>query len=346
MSDFVDETIIKVVSGKGGEGCISFRREKYVPFGGPDGGDGGKGGDVVLVADENLTSLLHLMYKKEYRAENGENGKGKNRYGKSGNDLIIHLPVGTVVKIAKSDEIIEDIVRKSQRFVVVKGGKGGKGNAKYVSSTNQAPRKVGPAGKGEELDLKLELKLLADVGIMGFPNAGKSTLISRVSAARPKIGAYPFTTLIPNLGVVAYNDEKSFVVADIPGIIEGAHKGAGLGLKFLRHLERTKILVHLIDVLPMEGRNPIDDYEKINNELKAFDVDLASKPQIVVLNKTDVIKSEKELQDIKSRFKNRNIDVIAISAITGEGLSNLLNTVVKELERCSEPASQYSDISI
>lgn len=346
MSDFIDETVIKVISGKGGEGCISFRREKYVPFGGPDGGDGGKGGDVVLVADENLTSLLHLRYKKEYRAENGENGKGKNRYGKSGNDLIIHLPVGTVVKIAKSGEIIEDIVRKSQRFVVVKGGKGGKGNAKYVSSINQAPKKVGPAGKSEELDLKLELKLLADVGIMGFPNAGKSTLISRISAARPKIGAYPFTTLIPNLGVVAYNDEKSFVVADIPGIIEGAHKGAGLGLKFLRHLERTKILVHLIDVSPMESRDPIDDYEKINNELKAFNVNLSSKPQIVVLNKTDVVKSEKELQDIKSRFKSRNIDVIVLSAITGEGLSNLLNTVVKELERCSEPASQYSDIPI
>jgi len=346
MSDFIDETVIKVVSGKGGEGFISFRREKYVPFGGPDGGDGGKGGDVVLVADENLTSLLHLRYKKEYKAENGENGKGKNRYGKSGNDLIIHLPVGTVVRIAKSGEIIEDIVRKSQRFVVVKGGKGGKGNAKYVSSTNQAPKKVGPAGKGEELNLKLELKLLADVGIMGFPNAGKSTLISRISAARPKIGAYPFTTLIPNLGVVAYNDEKSFVVADIPGIIEGAHKGAGLGLKFLRHLERTKILVHLIDVSPMEGRDPIDDYEKINNELKAFNVNLSSKPQIVVLNKTDVVKSEKELQDIKSRFKSNHIDVIAISAITGEGLSNLLNTVVKELERCSEPASPYSDIPI
>jgi len=184
------------------------------------------------------------------------------------------------------------------------------------------------------------------VGIMGFPNAGKSTLISRISAARPKIGAYPFTTLIPNLGVVAYNDEKSFVVADIPGIIEGAHKGAGLGLKFLRHLERTKILVHLMDVSPMEGRDPIDDYEKINNELKAFNVNLSSKPQIVVLNKTDVVKSEKELQDIKSRFKSRHIDVIAVSAITGEGLSNLLNTVVKELERCSEPASQYSDIPI
>ncbi len=346
MSDFIDETVIKVVSGKGGEGCISFRREKYVPFGGPDGGDGGKGGDVVLVADENLTSLLHLMYKKEYRAENGQNGKGKNRYGKSGNDIVIRLPVGTVVKVAGSGEILEDIVRKDQRFVAVKGGKGGKGNAKYVSSVNQAPRKIGPAGKGEELDLKLELKLLADVGIMGFPNAGKSTLISRISAARPKIGAYPFTTLVPNLGVVAYSDEKSFVVADIPGIIEGAHKGAGLGLRFLRHLERTKILVHLIDLSPMEGRDPLGDHEKINSELKAFDIQLASKPQIVVLNKTDVVSSEKELQDIRSRFKSRNIDVIAISAVTGEGLSSLLSAVMKELEKSSRSDPERSDIPI
>lgn len=333
MSDFIDETVIKVISGKGGDGCISFRREKYVPFGGPDGGDGGKGGDVVLAADENLTSLLHLRYKKEYRAERGENGKGKNRYGKSGDDLTLRLPVGTVVKDKGSEEVIEDIVERGQRFVVAKGGKGGKGNAKYVTSVNQAPRKAELGGESEQLDLKLELKLLADVGIIGFPNAGKSTLISKISAARPKIGSYPFTTLTPNLGVVAYSEEKSFVVADIPGIIEGAHKGAGLGLRFLRHVERTKVLVHLIDISPASGRDPVDDHDKINSELKTFDDSLASKPQIVVLNKVDIAGSEKELQDTKKRFESRNIKVTAISAVTGEGLKGLLNALMKELEK-------------
>ncbi len=330
MSYFIDETIIKVVSGTGGDGCISFRREKYVPLGGPDGGDGGRGGDVILVGDENLTSLMHLRYKKIYEAESGKHGSGKNRYGKKGEDLIIRLPVGSLIRSVKSGEIIGDIIENGQQIVIAKGGKGGKGNAKYVTSTNQAPRRADSGGQSEELDLKLELKLLADVGIIGFPNAGKSTLISTISAARPRIADYPFTTLVPNLGVVNYQGDTSFVVADIPGIIEGAHKGAGLGLKFLKHIERTKILVHLIDASLMRNENPLEDYVKINHELKAFDPELASKPQIVALNKADIT-PEKELKDTESNFRSRGIDVITISAVTGVGLDVLLSTIVKKL---------------
>ena len=332
MSNFIDEANITVVSGKGGDGCVSFRREKFVPFGGPNGGDGGKGGDIVLVANENLTSLLDFRYKKIYKAEKGENGKGKNQHGKSGEDLIIPVPVGTIIKISGSGEIIADLTENNERFTIAIGGKGGKGNARYVSSTNQAPRQFETGGEGEELNLNLELKLLADVGIMGFPNAGKSTLISKISAARPKIADYPFTTLIPNLGVVNFSDERTFVVADIPGIIEGAHEGAGLGLKFLKHVERTKLLVHLIDISPMDNRDPFEDFNKMNNELNTFSSDLASKPQIVVLNKIDVIGSKEELKNIEKRFKDNGVEVLSISAVTGDGIDNLLNTVVKKLD--------------
>ena len=332
MSNFIDEANITVVSGKGGDGCVSFRREKFVPFGGPNGGDGGKGGDIVLVANENLTSLLDFRYKKIYKAEKGENGKGKNQHGKSGEDLIIPVPVGTIIKISGSGEIIADLTKNNERFTIAIGGKGGKGNARYVSSTNQAPRQFETGGEGEELNLNLELKLLADVGIMGFPNAGKSTLISKISAARPKIADYPFTTLIPNLGVVNFSDERTFVVADIPGIIEGAHEGAGLGLKFLKHVERTKLLVHLIDISPMDNRDPFEDFNKMNNELNTFSSDLASKPQIVVLNKIDVIGSKEELKNIEKRFKDNGVEVLSISAVTGDGIDNLLNTVVKKLD--------------
>ncbi|MGI9535394.1 MAG: GTPase ObgE [Thermodesulfobacteriota bacterium] len=332
MSQFIDEAIITVISGRGGDGCVSFRREKFVPLGGPNGGDGGKGGDIIFVANENLTSLLDFRYRKIYKADKGENGKGKNQHGKNGEDLIIPLPVGTIIKNTESSEIIGDLTENNQQIVVARGGKGGKGNARFVSSTNRAPRRVESGRDGEEQNIILELKLLADVGIMGFPNAGKSTLISKISAARPKIADYPFTTLVPNLGVVNFSDEKTFVVADIPGIIEGAHEGAGLGFKFLKHIERTKILVHLIDISPADKREPLDDYKIMNNELSTFSSDLASKPQIVVLNKMDVIDSKDILTNIENSFKDLGVDILSISAITGEGINDLLNTVVKKLE--------------
>ena len=248
MSNFIDEAQIYVRSGKGGDGCISFRREKFVPFGGPNGGDGGKGGDIIFTTDPNLSSLQDFRYKKEYRARNGENGRGKDQHGKGAEDLYIPVPVGTILKNIDTDDIICDLNKKGQEFRLARGGNGGKGNARFKTSINQAPRTAHPGQEGQEFNLKLELKLLADVGIVGFPNAGKSTLISKISAAKPKIADYPFTTIIPNLGVVTYDDGKTFVIADIPGIIEGAHKGAGLGLKFLKHIERTKLLVHMIDV--------------------------------------------------------------------------------------------------
>ena len=332
MSQFIDEAVITVISGKGGDGCLSFRREKFVPLGGPNGGDGGKGGDIIFIANENLTSLLDFRYKKIYKADKGENGRGKDQHGKNGEDLFIPLPVGTIIKDADTSEIIGDLTENDQQIVVARGGIGGKGNARFVSSTNRAPRRVGTGREGEELNLKLELKLLADVGIMGFPNAGKSTLISKISAARPKIADYPFTTLVPNLGVVNFSDEKTFVVADIPGIIEGAHEGVGLGFKFLKHIERTKILVHLIDISPAEKRDPLDDYKKMNNELSNFSSDLASKPQIVVLNKTDVVDTKEKLTNTENSFKDLGVEVLSISAITGDGLDSLLNTVVKKLE--------------
>ena len=332
MSNFIDEASITVISGRGGDGCVSFRREKFVPLGGPNGGDGGKGGDIIMLANQNLTSLQDFRYKKVYKADKGENGKGKNQHGKSGDDLIIPIPVGTIVRNSDSGELLVDFTKNNQQIVIAAGGKGGKGNARYVSSTNQAPRQFEHGAEGEELSLKLELKLLADVGIMGFPNAGKSTLISKISAARPKIADYPFTTLVPNLGVVNYSDEKTFVVADIPGIIEGAHEGAGLGLKFLKHIERTKILVHLIDLSPMDNRDPLDDYNKMNNELSTFSTELTHKPQIVVLNKTDLIYNPDELVKIEKSFNNIGIKTLSISAVTGEGIDNLLNVVVNKLE--------------
>ena len=267
MVRFIDEAKIYVRSGRGGRGCVSFRREKFVPRGGPDGGDGGNGGDVILVAQRNVSSLLDHRYRQHYIAQNGEHGKGKNQHGKNAPPLIVPVPVGTVVKDFYTGEILGDMVEEGQTLVVARGGRGGRGNARFATSTNQAPRYAEPGEEGEERTLLLELKLLADVGIVGFPNAGKSTLISRISAARPKIADYPFTTIVPNLGVVRYNEGKTFVVADIPGLIKGAHEGAGLGIRFLKHIERTRLLIHLLDLSPLTGRNPIEDYHVLNEEL-------------------------------------------------------------------------------
>ncbi|NIP31405.1 MAG: GTPase ObgE [Candidatus Dadabacteria bacterium] len=329
---FIDEAKISVKAGNGGNGCISFRREKFVPKGGPDGGDGGNGGDVIIMANKNLTSLLDHRYKKSYKAKNGGVGRGKDQHGKSAPDLIVPVPVGTIIKNIKTGEILGDLIHHEMKLIVARGGKGGKGNARFVSSTNQTPRFATDGKTGEELDIQLELKLLADVGILGFPNAGKSTLISKISEAKPKIADYPFTTLIPNLGVVSYGDHKSFVLADIPGIIEGAHKGVGLGIQFLKHVERTHILIHLLDLSTFTDRNPIDDYKKMNNELEKYSKELSKKPQIIVLNKIDLHGAKEKVDEIKKYFDDMNLEVLKISAITGEGTKELIYKIGKELE--------------
>lgn len=339
MSNFIDEAQISVQSGKGGNGCISFRREKFVPFGGPDGGDGGRGGDIIFITDTNLSSLQDFRYKKEYRAKNGENGRSKNQHGKSAENLYIPLPVGTVIKNADTGDFICDLNSREQKFRLAKGGNGGKGNARFATSTNQAPKFAHPGQEGALINLKLELKLLADVGIVGFPNAGKSTLISKISAAKPKIADYPFTTIVPNLGVVTYGDGNTFVIADIPGIIEGAHKGAGLGIKFLKHIERTKLLIHMIDVSPLNDRKPVDDYLKMNNEMDSFSEDLKEKPQIVVLNKTDIVQDD-SLKETEEYFSKEGIKIFMISAITGDGLPALLDEIVKRLGELSPETTE------
>lgn len=332
MSNFIDEAQIYVQSGKGGDGCVSFRREKFVPFGGPNGGDGGRGGAIVFITNPNLSSLQDFRYKKEYRAKNGENGRGKDQHGRGSEDLYIPVPVGTIIRDVSTGEVLCDLNKKDQEFRLAEGGNGGKGNARFATSTNQAPRFAHPGQEGEEFTLKLELKLLADVGIVGFPNAGKSTLISKISAAKPKIADYPFTTIIPNLGVVTYSDGKTFVIADIPGIIEGAHKGAGLGIKFLKHIERTKLLVHMIDVSQLNERDPIDDYLKMNNEMGSFSNDLKGKPQIVVLSKTDIIQDDDSIKRVEDYFMKLGINIFKISAITGEGVSALKDEIIRNLE--------------
>ena len=277
---FIDYAKIIIKAGDGGAGCVAFRREKFVPKGGPSGGDGGKGGDVLIQADRHLHTLLDFQYQRIFRAERGEHGEGSNMTGKSGKDIIIRMPVGTVVKDAKTEEILVDLVRDGQTAVVARGGRGGRGNARFVTPTNQAPREWEPGQKGEEREVLLELKLIADVGLVGLPNAGKSTLLARISAARPKIAAYPFTTLTPNLGIVRLDDERNFVVADIPGLIEGAHQGKGLGIRFLRHIERTKILAVLLD---LSSSNIENDYQILLNELLSYSEEMLKKPRLVVL---------------------------------------------------------------
>lgn len=334
--NFIDEAKIYVKAGDGGRGCVSFRREKYIPRGGPDGGDGGKGGNVYMVADRSLASLLDFKYKRNYEAERGEHGQGSNCTGKEGEDIIIRVPVGTVLKNPETGEIVEDLVADGQKIVLVKGGRGGKGNAFFTSSTYQAPKFAQPGEKGGERWLYLELKLLADVGIIGFPNAGKSTLISHISAAKPKIADYPFTTLQPHLGVVKFGEHNNFVVADIPGLIEGAHTGKGLGIKFLKHIERTSLFIHLIDISPQTGRDPLSDFEIINKELKAFNSDMAKRPQIVVLNKVDITEARENLSKILEFFKAKGLEVFSISAVTGEGLDKLIKYVGKEVTRLKD----------
>ena len=332
MVKFIDEAKIYVKSGAGGRGCVSFRREKYVPHGGPNGGDGGNGGDVILVTNENMSSLLDHRYKQHYKAKRGEHGKGKDMHGRNADTLYIPVPVGTIVRDFETGEVLGDLTQKDETLLVAKGGRGGKGNARFATSTNQAPKIAQPGGEGEERTLLLELKLLADVGIIGFPNAGKSTLISRISAARPKVADYPFTTLVPNLGVVSYGDGKTFVIADIPGIIEGAHEGAGLGIQFLRHVERTKLLIHLLDLSPATGRDPLDDYETLNRELSAYSPELSKKPQIVVPNKIDITEAREKLKKVKKYFDKKRITIYPVSSATGEGLKELVLETGKKLE--------------
>lgn len=333
MVKFIDEAKIYVQSGTGGNGCMSFRREKHVPRGGPNGGDGGDGGDVVVSASVQVSSLLDCRYQRHYRAGRGAHGEGSGKHGASGEDIVISVPVGTVVRNSETQKILADLLNDGDTVVAARGGRGGRGNARFASATNQAPRRADDGQPGEKIDIFLELKLLADVGITGFPNAGKSTLISKVSAAKPKIADYPFTTLVPNLGVVKWGDYKTFTMADIPGVIEGAHRGTGLGIRFLKHVERTKLLVHMIDMSPADEREPLEDYEKINSELRLYDEALAAKPQIVALNKIDIPEAREKAGEIAGIFAGKGIEAVAISAVTGEGTQTLVNKVGTMLEK-------------
>lgn len=320
---FIDVANIFVKAGKGGDGIVSWRREKYEPAGGPYGGDGGNGGSIILRADEGIRTLMDFRYKRSYQGENGENGKSKNQYGKSGKDIVLKVPVGTLIKDENTGKVIVDLKEKDQTFVIARGGKGGRGNAKFATSTRQAPGFAEPGTRGQERHIILELKLLADVGLIGFPNVGKSTILSIVSAAKPKIANYHFTTLKPNLGVVRIAEEKSFVIADIPGLIEGASEGAGLGHDFLRHIERTRVLVHVLDASGSEGRDPIEDFYKINEELVQYNEKLKDKPQIIAANKLDLPGGEEGLQAIKAEFEPKGYKVFSVSAATGEGIKEL-----------------------
>ena len=328
---FIDEVTLFATSGHGGAGCVAFRHEKFIEFGGPSGGDGGKGGDVIFEAVSGLSTLLELRHRPHQKAENGHNGMGKNRHGAGGKDLLIKVPIGTVVKDAETDDILADLTESGQIVILLRGGRGGQGNARFASATNKAPKFAQPGGDLEERKLRLELKLMADVGLLGLPNAGKSSLISKISAARPKIADYPFTTMVPSLGVVPYKDYRSFVMADIPGIIEGANEGAGLGHRFLKHLERSGILLHLVDISWMPERDPRVEYEAINRELALFSPELASKKQIVVITKMDLPQTRTELPAIKAWFEGEGVAVFPISSATGEGVDLLLDEIARRL---------------
>src|SRR5437763_3455343 len=340
---FVDEVDVHVEAGHGGAGCLAFRREKFIPRGGPSGGDGGLGGSVYVVASPHTNTLINYRFHPEFSAQRGDHGQGSNRTGANGADLELAVPIGTLIYEKTSDpehplNLIADLATEGQRVLVAKGGRGGMGNARFASSTNRAPRKTQPGEDGEIKDLRFELKLLADVGLVGFPNAGKSTLIARVSAARPKIADYPFTTLTPNLGVVQLSGDRSFVVADVPGLIEGAHRGLGLGHQFLRHLERTKVLVHLVDVSSATGRDPVEDFETVRKELELFDPALAAKPQLVAANKIDAVDDETRGKNLEKRAKKLKLPFFRISGVTGEGVPTLLEAMWKHLAAEREAA--------
>ncbi len=344
---FVDIAKIKIKAGDGGNGAVSFHREKYVSAGGPDGGDGGKGGDILFVADDNLSTLSDFKYKKKYIAENGQNGETNNCSGKSGKNLIIKVPRGTIIKDAESGKIIYDISSKAP-VIIAKGGKGGKGNAHFATPTRQTPRFSKPGAFGQDLDVILELKLLADVGIIGFPNVGKSTFISVVSNAKPKIANYHFTTITPVLGVVYLDEAKSFIMADIPGLIEGASNGIGLGHDFLRHVERCRLLLHVVDVSSSEGRDPISDFETINSELANFSKDLSDRPQIVLGNKIDIA-SDKQIENFSEYLKSKGYSFYPISAVTKNGINQLLWDIynkVQDLPKIKEYEVEYTPLPV
>jgi GTP-binding protein len=335
---FIDEVIISVKAGDGGNGCLAFRREKFVPRGGPSGGDGGRGGDVVMVATEHHNTLLHFRFNPEHKAQRGRHGEGSDKTGHNGHSIELAMPVGTAVYDAETGELLHDFTTAGDTFVVAKGGRGGRGNARFATSTHQTPTEHEDGKPGEEYKLRLELKLLADVGLVGFPNAGKSTLISRISAAKPKIADYPFTTLVPNLGVVSTDDERTFVVADIPGLIEGAHEGHGLGIQFLRHVERTRLLAHLVDVSET-GRDPVHDFEIILSELASFSDDLAAKPMIVVATKMDAAQDTKRVAALQRLAKKRGMPFFKISSVTGDGIKELKRAMAERVLAPSDAAA-------
>jgi GTP-binding protein len=343
---FIDRAKIHVQGGDGGNGVTAFRREKFVPRGGPSGGDGGRGGDVIVIADGSLNTLLHLRYNPQHIAQRGSHGEGSNRSGHAGEDLIIRVPVGTQIFDATTGDLLHDLSHDGDRWLAARGGRGGFGNAHFTTSTNRAPRYHQQGGKGEELELQLELKLLADVGLVGFPNAGKSTFISTVSAAKPKIADYPFTTLEPHLGVVDLGDFRTFVIADIPGLIEGAHTGAGLGDRFLRHIERTKLLLHLVDVSSASGRDAVSDYETVNRELASYNQDLATRPQFVVATKIDALDEPERLESLKNRALAESKPFFAVSSATGAGVRELVNAIAARLEELSAERNRTDTVEL
>lgn len=333
---FYDKAKVYVKGGDGGNGAVAFRREKYVPLGGPSGGDGGRGGSIYFIADEGLRTLVDFRYQRHYKGNRGEHGQGKGMHGRNAEDTFVRVPVGTVIRDFDTGELLVDMTEDGQQAEIAAGGRGGRGNARFANATNKAPRISEKGEPGQERWVSLELKLLADVGLVGFPNAGKSTLISRISAAKPKIADYPFTTLVPNLGVVRMPDGDSFVVADIPGLIEGAHQGAGLGHEFLRHVERTRVLIHVVDMAGSEGRDPLEDFKAINKELEAYNPDLAHRPQVVAANKMDLAGATENLQRLKHAL-GEETEVFPISAVTGEGIEPLLFKVAGTLAVAEPP---------
>ena len=335
---FIDHARILVQAGAGGNGCVSFRREKYVPHGGPDGGDGGDGGSVYLEVSPSLSTLSAFRYQRHFRAGRGQHGKGSNKAGRNGEDCVVRVPPGTLV--VEEGLVHADLTRTGSRWMAAHGGRGGRGNARFASSTHQTPTEAERGEAGQERWLELELKLLAEVGLIGFPNVGKSTLISRISAARPKIADYPFTTLVPNLGVVELGDYRTFVVADIPGLIEGAHEGHGLGIRFLRHVERTRLLVHLVDPTPAEGRDPLSDWKVINGELLAYRGGLETKRQVVAVSKADLHPDPLTLRPLEKECRKRKIPILKISAVSGEGIPQLLRILGDELATLREAAAE------